>query len=135
MRLSLLARKLSVKPSVIVNKLLVEGEKPLHGNSKLSEEQIDEIIRIFGPLPEEVEEPKDKKKKKERNDTGNDGPAIQDFRGPLTDKENGNSFLGGLSFTQIGDENFVGLVLSPELAFGKVGFHCHRRLPFVRCLR
>ncbi|MDW3191157.1 MAG: hypothetical protein R8G66_02295 [Cytophagales bacterium] len=57
MRLSLLARKLSVKPSVIINELLVEGEKPLHGNSKLSEEQIDEIIKLFGPLPEEVEEP------------------------------------------------------------------------------
>ena len=57
MRLSLLARKLTVKPSVIINELLVEGEKPLHGNSKLSEEQIDEIIKLFGPLPEEVEEP------------------------------------------------------------------------------
>lgn len=55
MRLSLLARKLSVKPSLIIEELLVEGEKPLHGNSKLKEEQIEEIIQVFGPLPEEPE--------------------------------------------------------------------------------
>lgn len=57
MRLSLLARKLSVKPSVIIEELLIDGEKPLHGNSKLSEDQIEEIVRLFGPLPEEIEEP------------------------------------------------------------------------------
>ena len=55
MRLSLLARKLSVKPSDIIAKLSSGDKKPLHGNSKLTEEQIEEVISIFGPIPEEPE--------------------------------------------------------------------------------
>lgn len=53
MRLSLLARKLSVKPSEIIAELPSQGSKPLHGNTKLSEEQIEQVIQFFGPLPEE----------------------------------------------------------------------------------
>lgn len=53
MRLSLLARKLNVIPSEISEELQEEGEKPLHGNSKLTEPQIEKILRLYGPLPEE----------------------------------------------------------------------------------
>lgn len=76
-------------------------------------------------IPDEeptIEEPKkEKEKDKKERKSVDDGPAIEDFRAPLSSEVGGNKFLGGLSFTQIGDENFVGLVLAPEFAFNKVG--------------
>lgn len=54
MRLSLLARKLNVKPSEIIEYLDLEGQKA-HGNSKLSEENIEKVLSEYGPLPEEEE--------------------------------------------------------------------------------
>ncbi|MFK7953079.1 MAG: hypothetical protein AB8B73_09550 [Ekhidna sp.] len=66
------------------------------------------------------EKPKKEKKEKKQRDTSNDTP-VQDFRAPLASGEPGGNFTGGITYTQIGDENFVGMVLSPEFAIGKVG--------------
>lgn len=46
---------------------------------------------------------------------------IDDFRAPLTPAGQGGSFTGGFTYTTIGDEAFVGMVLSPEFTIGKVG--------------
>lgn len=49
-------------------------------------------------------------------------PPISDFRAPMTSGGGGGgNFTGGFTYTQIGEENYVGLVLSPEFTFGKVG--------------
>ena len=53
MRLSLLARKLGIQPSALIDFF---DDKAIHGNSKLEEEQIDQVLAAFGPLPEEAEE-------------------------------------------------------------------------------
>lgn len=48
-------------------------------------------------------------------------PVFGDFRsGPATGSD-GSVFNGGFTFTQIGDQYYAGLVLNPELNFGKVG--------------
>ncbi|MBC6411017.1 MAG: hypothetical protein GDA42_11290 [Ekhidna sp.] len=46
---------------------------------------------------------------------------IADFRTPLMSQRQGGNFTGGFTYTTIGDETFVGMVLSPEFAVGKVG--------------
>lgn len=72
------------------------------------------------PAEEPVEEVKEEKPKKERRDTSND-PPVEDFRAPLSSGDAGGNFTGGITYTQIGGESFVGMVLSPEFAIGKVG--------------
>lgn len=69
-----------------------------------------------GTIDEVKEKPK--KERKERN-TENDLP-LDDFRSGM-ETDNGGNFTGGFTYTQIGDEAFVGLVLSPEFKIGKVG--------------
>lgn len=64
-------------------------------------------------LPAVVEEPKKERTKKERQ-------PIDDFRAPMS-TQGGGSFTGGFTYTTIGQEEFVGLVLSPEFSIGKVG--------------
>lgn len=64
------------------------------------------------------EEPLEEPKKEIKADTG---PPVQDFRSGLEVGKNKGNFTGGLTYTQIGDESFVGLVLSPEFKIGKVG--------------
>ncbi|MEQ9405008.1 MAG: hypothetical protein RIM99_15555 [Cyclobacteriaceae bacterium] len=66
---------------------------------------------------EEQEEPK--KEKKEKAPSENDLP-VDDFRAGM-ESSGGGSFTGGFTYTQIGDEAFAGLVLSPEFKIGKVG--------------
>lgn len=80
----------------------------------------EEPIQEPEPQEEKVEKEKKPKKEKKQRDTSND-PPIQDFRAPLSSGESGGNFTGGVTYTQIGEENFVGLVLSPEFAIGKVG--------------
>ena len=84
-----------------------------------TQEEIAEKVATEESVVEEVAEEKPKKEKKQR-DASNDKP-IPDFRAPLASGEPGGNFTGGITFTQIGDENFVGMVLSPEFAIGKVG--------------
>ena len=90
-------------------------------------EPAEEDVTIDEPIeePTEVvqEEPKkekEKKPKKERPDTSNDLP-VDDFRSGMETAEGGGNFTGGFTYTQIGDEAFVGMVLSPEFKLGKVG--------------
>jgi hypothetical protein len=84
----------------------------------LQQELPQEEIPAEEPV-EEVKEEKPKREKKQR-DTSNDLP-VDDFRAPLSSGESGGNFTGGITYTKIGDENFVGMVLSPEFAIGKVG--------------
>lgn len=62
----------------------------------------------------EEEQPQKERTKKER-------VPINDFRTPLMSGSNGGSFTGGFTYTVIGDEGFVGMVLSPEFTIGKIG--------------
>jgi len=48
-------------------------------------------------------------------------PIAEDFRAGLPEGESKGSFTGGVTYTKIGDENFVGLVLSPEFKIWKIG--------------
>ena len=54
---------------------------------------------------------------KERNER----VPIADFRAPMASPQRGGNFTGGFTYTTIGDESFVGIVLSPEFTIGKVG--------------
>lgn len=83
----------------------------------VQQEQPEEEIPVEEPV-EEVK--KEKKPKKERRDTTND-PPIEDFRAPIASGDSGGNFTGGITYTQIGNENYVGMVLSPEFVIGKVG--------------
>ncbi len=60
------------------------------------------------------EEPKPKRERVER-------PPISDFREPMVLPNDDGSINGGLTYTQIDGKDYVGLVLSPEFKFGKVG--------------
>lgn len=102
-------------PNVVIPLIPLDTLKP----DTVQQEQPQQEIPAEEPV-EEVKEEKPKKEKKQR-DTSND-PPVQDFRAPLSaSSDAGGNFTGGLTFTQIGDENFVGMVLSPEFAIGKVG--------------
>ncbi|MEO9484820.1 MAG: hypothetical protein ABJG47_15275 [Ekhidna sp.] len=63
---------------------------------------------------EDVEEPKPKRERVER-------PPISDFREPMVLPNDDGSINGGMTYTQIDGKDYVGLVLSPEFKFGKVG--------------
>lgn len=67
------------------------------------------------PIIEEepVRETKEPREKKEIE-------PVNDFRAGMSGSSSG-SFTGGVTYTQIGSESFVGLVLSPEFKIGKVG--------------
>ncbi len=80
----------------------------------------EEPIQEEAPTAEEPAEEKPKKEKKPKKEYEKD-PNIQDFRGGSTAGGGGGSFDGGLTVTQIDDQYFVGLVLSPEFSIGKVG--------------
>lgn len=61
-----------------------------------------------------AEEPKPKRERVER-------PPISDFREPMVLPNEDGSINGGMTYTQIDGKDYVGLVLSPEFKFGKVG--------------
>lgn len=66
-------------------------------------------------ITEEIVKPEKVKRQKA------EPPVFGDFRsGPATGSD-GSVFNGGFTFTQIGDQYYAGLVLNPELNFGKVG--------------
>ncbi|CAD5246733.1 MULTISPECIES: hypothetical protein [unclassified Imperialibacter] len=72
----------------------------------------------FESEPEEekkIKEPKEEREKREVE------PVPEDFRAGPPDSESGGSFTGGVTYTKIGDENFVGLVLAPEFKIWKIG--------------
>ena len=50
-----------------------------------------------------------------------DRPPIADFREPMVLPNEDGSINGGMTYTEIDGKQFVGLVLSPEFKFGKVG--------------
>lgn len=68
--------------------------------------------------PEE-DEPVKKKKKKERKEYT--GPPVEDFRSGMGAMNTGSTINGGFTYTRIGDEQFIGMTLSPELSFWKIG--------------
>ncbi|WOK06753.1 hypothetical protein RT717_27160 [Imperialibacter roseus] len=72
--------------------------------------------QIFDSEPEEkIKEPKEEREKRDI------APVPEDFRAGPPDSESGGSFTGGVTYTKIGDENFVGLVLAPEFKIWKIG--------------
>ncbi len=75
------------------------------------------------PQVEETVEPEpqvEEKPKKEKKEVDPDAPKPQDFRGGLP-SAGGSSFTGGFTYTRIGGQDYVGLVLSPELTIWKIG--------------
>jgi hypothetical protein len=81
-------------------------------------EVIEESAPPLDSIPDEqvVEEPtKEPKVKKERPEQ----PPVEDFRAGMA--TSGGSFSGGVTYTQINGEPYVGLVLSPEFSIKKVG--------------
>lgn len=48
-------------------------------------------------------------------------PLSNDFRAGLPEQESKGSFTAGITYTKIGNENFVGLLLSPEFKIWKIG--------------
>lgn len=78
-------------------------------------EALQDTIQDYSPLQDSAEfQPRKEKQKKERQ-------PIDDFRAPLTSQSQGGNFTGGFTYTTIGNEAYVGMVLSPEFTIGKVG--------------
>lgn len=75
-----------------------------------------------GPATEEEpakeEEIREKKEKKEKREIA---PVPEDFRAGPPDGESGGAFTGGFTYTKIGDESFVGVILAPEFKIWKIG--------------
>lgn len=74
-------------------------------------------------VPEPLEEPiqeeeiaKEPKQPREKKDY----EGVSDFRAGMSGGASA-SFTGGVTYTQIGSNSYVGLVLSPEFSIGKVG--------------
>ncbi len=65
-----------------------------------------------------IEERKKEDKRKEKK--AREAVPIKDFRSGMTESS-GGSFNGGFTFTQIGGQNYVGMVLSPEFKIWKLG--------------
>ena len=90
-----------------------------------SEDDYSDYSYLWGEDEKKKKEKKKKEKNNEADSTSSKEPKerveIDDFRAPLTPESQGGSFTGGFTYTEIGDEAFVGMVLSPEFKFGKVG--------------
>lgn len=82
----------------------------------IEQQPVDDLI----DEEEESKKEKVKKPKKDRPDISNALP-VDDFRAGMDTEESDGNFTGGFTYTQIGDEAFVGMVLSPEFKLGKVG--------------
>ena len=81
--------------------------------------QAEPVEEIIDESPDADENLKEKKEKRERRETA---PVPEDFRAGLPADENSKgSFTGGVTYTKIGDESFVGMMLSPEFKIWKVG--------------
>ncbi len=80
-------------------------------------ENADTYTPPLDSIPEEVveETPEPKKEKKVRPEQ----PPVEDFRAGMA--SSGGSFTGGFTYTRIGDQSYVGMVLSPEFSIKKVG--------------
>ena len=99
--LSLPSDSLNILPSL----LAVDTLKP----DSLSSALIDTI-----QSDEMAEAPKQKRERVKR-------PSISDFREPMVLPNEEGSINGGVTYTQIDGQDYVGLVLSPEFKIGKVG--------------
>lgn len=88
-------------------------------------DSLEKPIEDYKEIEEETEEPEEEKVKKEKKDKSDREPLrgeqVEDFRAGMGSAPSGGSFDGGLTFTQIEDQYFVGLTLNPEFAIGKVG--------------
>lgn len=123
--ISLKADSVELKPTqeeVTIPEVSTEVDKPRFDDDPVEEkfEEEDLAEEVTEEVDEEPKKEKVKKPKKERPDTSNDLP-VEDFRSGMETAEGSGSFTGGFTYTQIGDEAFVGLVLSPEFKLGKVG--------------
>ncbi len=76
-----------------------------------AEEPLEDLLIDTDP-EEDIKEPKEKR---------DIAPIPEDFRAGPPDSESGGSFTGGVTYTKIGDESFVGLVLAPEFKVWKIG--------------
>ena len=70
------------------------------------------------PLTAEESKVKDTREPREKREIA---AVPEDFRAGPPEGESGGSFTGGVTYTTIGDEAFVGLVLSPEFKIWKIG--------------
>ena len=71
------------------------------------------------PAPTDTTSQEEQKQKKERARV--ERPPIADFREPMVLPNENGSINGGVTYTEIDGKQFVGMVLSPEFKFGKVG--------------
>lgn len=108
----------SVETDIVQDQVIDSEVSPVIEEPPVVEEFTEELPSE--EIAEEPEKEKTKKPKKERPDTSNDLP-VDDFRSGMETAESGGNFTGGFTYTQIGDEAFVGMVLSPEFKIGKVG--------------
>ncbi|MFY0688854.1 MAG: hypothetical protein JXQ90_16915 [Cyclobacteriaceae bacterium] len=69
---------------------------------------------------DEVEESEEREEVKEKNKR-EELPPVKDFRAGLSEKKEKSSFMGGVTYTQIGGQPYVGLVLAPDLNIWKIG--------------
>ena len=81
----------------------------------LESSQTGSVPADFFGAGESIENPK------KNESTSSDDLQVDDFRSGMEALGHGGSFTGGFTYTEIGDEAFVGLVLSPEFKIGKVG--------------
>lgn len=79
--------------------------------------EIDQTTSDSDNIDDVIEE-RTKKEKKKREAA--EIPPINDFRSGMS-SEPGGEFNGGFTFTQIGGQNYVGMVLSPEFKIWKLG--------------
>jgi len=85
---------------------------------------VDSVPQVKEEIVEETETPeKEEKVKKEKKERPvDDGPPASDFRGGAGAMGGSKSSMnGGFTYARIGNENFVGLTLSPELKIWKIG--------------
>jgi len=74
---------------------------------------------VLSPFEQELAK---EEKEREKKDSNEANPRdIQDFRAGLSASKTSSTIRGGFTFTQIDDQNFVGLTLNPEFNLGKVG--------------
>ncbi|MGL1889468.1 MAG: hypothetical protein OCD76_23340 [Reichenbachiella sp.] len=60
-------------------------------------------------------------KRKERNEKNEDKEPVEDFRAGMPAQNAGSSINAGFTYTVIDGKSYAGLVIAPELNFGKVG--------------
>ncbi|SMD31854.1 hypothetical protein SAMN04488029_0192 [Reichenbachiella faecimaris] len=105
--------------SVQVDSTSLEEELVVVDSTNLIEDSL--VAKEVNSTQDSIRQAEKDAKREARKEKQKDKEPAKDFRAGLPSPSAGSSLNGGLTYTNIDGKAYAGLVLAPELKFGKVG--------------